>query len=362
MTGEGTEEPFAPVEGAKEPLWKRLLPILFSLLLVVFIFGWVLPQFIDYDAVFRAIGEISATEWLILLAVAAIRIIPEGWVYQVSLPGLTWKQGASQFVVTQAINNVPPGGLDLIARFQMARSWGKSASAATTATIGSWFFVSFPKLLLPVIALILLDLGRIQDDGIDALAIIGLLAVVVLTVLVVFMMRSERFARWLGRTLGRFANFTAGLFRKELSLDFEAMALEFRDETLKLVRKQWKKGMSAGLAAQLALFFVLLLSVYFVGLSDVDWVVIFAAFAVVAVAGTIPLINAPGVSEAVYIGILTIAVGGGRPDQVAAAVFVFRLLTWLLPIPIGGIVFSRWRTWARKNPDGLSESLDPASS
>ena len=358
---EATEEPFAPIEGAKEPLWKRLLPIIFSLLLVVFIFGWVLPQFIDYDAVFRAIGEISVGEWLILLMVAAIRVVPEGWVYQASLPGLTWKQGASQFVVTQAINNVPPGGLDLIARFQMARSWGRSASAATTATIGSWFFVSFPKLLLPVIALLLLAMRRIQDDGIDFLAVIGLLAVGVLTLLVVLMMRSERFALWLGRTLGRLANFTVGLFRKKLSLDFEEQALEFRDETLGLVRKQWKQGFSAGIAAQIALFLVLLLSVYFVGLDNVDWVVVFAVFAVVAIVSTIPILNAPGIAEAVYIAILSTAVGEGSSDEVAAAVFVFRLLTWLLPIPIGGIVFSRWRTWARENSVGnATSSIDQA--
>ena len=30
-------------------------------------------------------------------------------------------------------------------------------------------------------------------------------------------------------------------------------------------------------------------------------------------------------------------------DQVAAAVFVYRILIWLLPIPFGGVAFTRWR-------------------
>lgn len=46
----------------KTPLWKRLLPIVIGVGIMVFLFGWVLPQFIDYEAVFRAIGSISAFE------------------------------------------------------------------------------------------------------------------------------------------------------------------------------------------------------------------------------------------------------------------------------------------------------------
>ena len=82
---------------------------------------------------------------------------------------------------------------------------------------------------------------------------------------------------------------------------------------------------------------------------EVDWIVVFAAFAVVAVVQAIPIFNIPGIAEAVLITVLAAAVDGGN-DQIAAAVFVFRILTWLLPIPLGGIAFSRWRTWVKKNP------------
>ena len=340
-----------PATPEKEPLWKRSLPVLGSLLIVVFIFGWVLPQFIDYDAVFRAIGKISAWEWVILLLAAAIRFIPEGLVFRAALPGLGWKQGASQFAVTQALNNIPPGGLDLIARFQMSRSWGLSAGAATTATIGTWFFGSLPRLVMPAFAVVFLAAERLRDDTLDTLALIGFSVVLVLTIAVLLMVRREGFAVWIGRTLGRVANFTAGLFRKELDLDFEALALEFRDETLVLVRNRWKLGFSAGLVAQFALFVVLLLAVWFVGL-EVSWTVVFAAFAIVAILGAIPIFNIPGIAEAVYITILGLAVGGQNPDEVAAAVFVFRILTWLLPIPVGGLVFSRWRTWVKQEFGG----------
>jgi uncharacterized membrane protein YbhN (UPF0104 family) len=41
--------------------------------------------------------------------------------------------------------------------------------------------------------------------------------------------------------------------------------------------------------------------------------------------------------------ILAFAAGQGSADQIAAAVFVFRLITWLLPIPVGGVSYTRWK-------------------
>ena len=70
----------------------------------------------------------------------------------------------------------------------------------------------------------------------------------------------------------------------------------------------------------------------------------------------IPIFNAPGISEAILIATFNTAAGGGATDEVAAAVFVFRILTWLLPIPFGGFAFTRWRDKVRAS--GKNEILD----
>ena len=329
--------------GTKEPLWKRFLPIVISLGLVVFMFGWVLPQYIDYEAVSRSIGEITFSEWLLLVALAALRFLPEAWMYRAALPGISLGRGLSTFLVTASLNNIPPGGLDLVARYQMARSWGVSATGASTATLATWFFVSFPRLVLPVIAVALLTLRRIRNETLDMLALIGIAVTLVLIVVVVLVMRSNRFVTWAGRMLSRLADFALGLFRKETNINFEDMAIRFRDEGLELVRRRWAHGFPAGLLAQFAQFLVLLAAVYAVGL-EVDWVIVFGAFAVVAIVQAIPIFNIPGIAEVVLITTLSAAVGNGANDQVAAAVFVFRILTWLVPIPLGGVAFSRWRS------------------
>ena len=335
--------------GAKEPLWKRLLPILLSLGIVVFIFGWLLPQYIDYDAVFRSIGKIELSEWALLLLVAVLRMIPEAWIYQAALPGLRFSRGLTTFFVTATLNNIPPGGLDLVARYQMARSWGISPIGASTATVATWFFVSFPRLVLPVIAVGLLTFRQIRDDTLDALALIGIVATVVLAVGVTLIMRSDRFVTGAGRLLTRLTDFVLGLFRKDVEINFEELAFKFRDEGLELVRQRWRYGFPAGMLAVFAQFLVLLVAVRAVGL-EVDWIVVFGAFALVAIVQAIPIFNIPGIAEAVLITALSAALGGEGNDQIAAAVFVFRILTWLLPIPLGGIAFSRWRSWVKENP------------
>ena len=63
--------------------------------------------------------------------------------------------------------NVPPGGLDLISRFQMSRSWGFPASAATSATIASWVFAAASKLVLPIVAVAFLTIRSVRADDLD---------------------------------------------------------------------------------------------------------------------------------------------------------------------------------------------------
>ena len=104
-------------------------------------------------------------------------------------------------------------------------------------------------------------------------------------------------------------------------------------------------GILAGLANQFVFFLIMLTSVRGVGLSadDVSAPMVFAAVAAVAAITTIPIFNAPGLNETLYISILGAVSGGGFSDEIAAAVFVFRLITWIVPIPIGAVSYSRWQ-------------------
>jgi uncharacterized membrane protein YbhN (UPF0104 family) len=342
----------------KTPLWKRLLPIVIGVGIMVFLFGWVLPQFIDYEAVFRAIGTISALEWVLLIAVALLRIVPEGWVYMAAQPGLSLGQGIRLFLVSETLTNIPPGGLDMVARFQMSKSWGFATSEATSATIASWVFTTLSKLILPIAAVLFLAINRVQDDDLDLLAIIAFALVVVGGFGLYLVLRSPNLAGRVGDLLGRIVHRVSGIFRKEVHTDFRTLVLEFRDQASELLRKQTPIGTLAGVTARLASFAVLLMALRFVGIGSdqLHWTVAFGTYAVTMALTVIPIFNMPGIAEAILIATFNSAVGGGAADQVAAAVFVYRILTWLTPIPFGGLAFTRWRDEVRAT--GKTELLD----
>jgi uncharacterized protein (TIRG00374 family) len=89
---------------------------------------------------------------------------------------------------------------------------------------------------------------------------------------------------------------------------------------------------------------VLLVCLRDVGVSEaeVGWAEVLAAFAFARLATAIPLTpGGVGFVEAVLI--TTLSAAGGDRDQVAAAVLVYRALTWALPILVGSVCYLRWR-------------------
>ena len=342
----------------KQPLWRRLLPLAVGVAIVVVLFGWVLPQFIDYDAVFRAIGNIEWWQWLILLIIAVLRFLPEGWIYVAAQPGLKNSQGVQLFLVAETMANVPPGGLDLISRYAMTRYWGFSAASSTSATIASWVFASLSKIVLPIIAVALLAIDNIREDELDALALLSLVIVVVAGVGITLLLRSPKLADWVGTLLGTVVRWVAGIFRKNVQTDFVQLLHDFRDQASDVLRSRTHIGAAAGLAARIAAFLVLIIAVRAVGIGadEVSWTVVFAAFAFVMAIGVIPIFNLPGITELILIGTLTRYAGSGFSDEIAAAVFVYRILTWLLPIPFGGWAFNRWQDSVKESGD--EELLD----
>jgi uncharacterized membrane protein YbhN (UPF0104 family) len=79
--------------------------------------------------------------------------------------------------------------------------------------------------------------------------------------------------------------------------------------------------------------------------DEVSWIKVLAAFAFIRLLSAVPV--TPGGLGVVELG-LTAALGSGLPDatknQVAAAVLLFRALTWFAPIPLGIGCWMFWRS------------------
>ena len=115
------------------------------------------------------------------------------------------------------------------------------------------------------------------------------------------------------------------------------------------------------LVSHLSLYAVLLVALRDVGVSndEVSWQEVLAAFSFVRLLSAVPV--TPGGLGLVELG-LTAALGSGLPDgtknQIAAAVLLYRGLTWLLPIPLGVGCWVFWRrraSWRRTIEERAAE-------
>jgi uncharacterized membrane protein YbhN (UPF0104 family) len=128
--------------------------------------------------------------------------------------------------------------------------------------------------------------------------------------------------------------------------------LEGRDRILREIGPQWQLALGASLARWLFEYGVLLLALC--GLSaEPDPALVLLAFVAASVLGLLPF--TPGGLGFVEAGLAaTLALAGISTGDALVATLVYRLLTFWLPIPAGGIAAWRFR---RRHPRHVPEAL-----
>src|SRR5215218_4083931 len=213
-------------------------------------------------------------------------------------------------------------------------------------TPGLWN--SFIKLGMPVLALALVALQGGATGGRVLAALLGIAGLVAAIVVFALLLRSAEQARRFGLLAGRVASKLLGLVGRPPVAGWELATVKFRARTIDLVEDRWIAITATSLISHLSLYLVLLVALRDVGVSDaeVGWAEVLAVFAFARLATAIPL--TPGGLGFVEGVLFTGLVGaGGDPDQVAAAILVYRALTWALPILVGIGCYLWWRrrTW-----------------
>jgi uncharacterized membrane protein YbhN (UPF0104 family) len=155
---------------------------------------------------------------------------------------------------------------------------------------------------------------------------------------------SERRAWRIGSGLAAVAGLPRRLAGRVARPPWPEAAVRFRALAISLLGPRWHWLTAATLVSHLSLFLVLLLALRHVGVADsqVSWVEALAAFALVRLLAAVPI--TPGGLGVVELGLATaLVLAGGDRAEVVAAVLVFRVLTFLLPIPIGAVTYWLWR-------------------
>jgi uncharacterized protein (TIRG00374 family) len=155
--------------------------------------------------------------------------------------------------------------------------------------------------------------------------------------------------------------------------DWGEAGIRFRSRALVLLRTRWLRLTLATLVSHISLWLVLLVTLRHVGVGNdvLSWIQVLAVFAFIRLISALPI--TPGGVGVVELGLtvgLQVAAdftGVSEPlfeAKIAAAVLVFRAITFLLPVPLGAISYVIWRgntSW-RKSPPPDDEQGNGAGS
>lgn len=344
---------------------KRIAQIVVSLVLVVGIFLFAIPKLADYSQVWAAITAMTWLELVSLALATAFNLLTYWWQNMASMPGLgVWQAAVNNQTTTSVADTIPGGGYVAVGvGYAMYRSWGFSnaAIALSVAVTGIWNI--FMKLALPVIALALLAAQGQASGGLVAAASIGIAILAGGVLSFAMVLWKKALARRIGDGLGKVLSFFRRLIRKPAAEGLGEAAVRFRRQTIDLVARRWLPLTGSTVLSHLALYFVLLLALRHVGVSDheIGWASVLGVYAFGRLLTALPLTpGGVGIVELSYIGGLILA-GRNHADvpaevfagQVAAAVLVFRTLTYGIQIPLGGITYLIWHAkkgWLRPAP------------
>jgi uncharacterized protein (TIRG00374 family) len=338
-----------------------------SLALVAAVFVWFLPQFTSLSDVWASVRAMSTGEVAILVAAAVWNLATYQFVMVATTPGMTLGQATVSTQTTTAVSNTVVGGaaISLGLTYAMNSSWGFSRSRTSVSLLVSGLWNNFAKLGMPVLALSLLALSSPPTTGRVVAGLVGVTGLVASVVVLGLLLRSRQTAARIGAIAGRVASALLRPLHRPPVTGWDRATAKFRDRTALLLHARWPWITLTTLVSHLSLFLVLLLALRFVGVDpgQVGWIEALAVFAFARLLTAIPF--TPGGLGVIELALITgLSAAGGARATVAAAVLVYRALTYVLPIPLGVATYLFWRrntSWRRAPNAAPRTDLVPES-
>jgi uncharacterized protein (TIRG00374 family) len=355
----------APASG--KSMRRRIIQGTLSIGLGLAMIVFVLPQIADLSEVWQAIRDMTTVETGVLLLFAIWNLVTYWIITVIATPGLTYPQAIVQTESTTAVSNtVPAGGAVSIGlTYAMFGSWGFSKSRITVSVLVTGIWNNFAKLAMPIVAVAILMLQGGAGGGRIVSALLGLGALVAAIVIFALILRSEDFAARVGVRTQRIVTRLRRLIRKGPVDGYDHAVVKFRSRIIGLVRHRWPALTFWTIVSHLSLYAVLLVALRQIGVSDdeVSWARVLAVFSFARLLTAIPL--TPG-----GLGVIELALIAGLDtssvahSEVVGAVLLFRLLTYVVPIPFGLITYIFWRrnrSWLDSAPPLPPELSDVAT-
>jgi uncharacterized protein (TIRG00374 family) len=287
--------------------------------------------------VFSAYDRLGDVQPLFLLPAAVCAVLSFGcvWLVQaVALGTRDWFSVITTQLAGNAFNRITPGGgaTGTALQANMLGDAGFDVAHAATALAVQSVLSTAAIVALPVLALPFIIAGTQVPSGLLQAFWIGIPVFVLMIAIGTAMFVADAPLRGLGRVV----TWVRCKLGRSVSDDpLGERLLDGRDRIRREIGPQWQLALGASLARWLFEYGVLLLALC--GLSaQPDPALVLLAFVVASVLGLLPF--TPGGLGFVEAGLAaTLAVAGISTGDALVATLVYRLLTFWLPIPSGGI-------------------------
>jgi len=278
-----------------------------------------------WAAVAAALASVPTGAMLTLVLVWAAGLAAHTITLTAALPGLTHRRALLLSLTGSAVANVMPlgGAAGVALNYRMTRRWGFSPACFAGYTVVSNLWDVVAKLVLPAVLVPLVLLGLPVPAGLQHVLLAAAVALPLVVVGAAFVLANPRAVARFGGRVERARRVSGGV-----------------------VRAGWRR-LSIGMAGYTVLLFLLLQACLLVTGAGVPWQVVLVAFCVERLATLVGLTpGGLGLVELGLAGALLLA-PGANAAAVAAAVLIYRALTFGLEIPVGGLLLLGW-TWRQR--------------
>ena len=295
-----------------------------------------------WNAIWHTLSRVTLTDVALLAAMWGLALFCYSFVLTGSLPGLRRRQAMTLNLTGSAVANVVPlgGAAGVGLNTMMLRRWGYPGKDIASFMMISNVWNILAKLAVSASVIGLLAVGGLPVPLPAAGARAVAVSAAVLVALIVAALVSDRVTTLTGRVADLVLAGPLRLLHLHRRTHLASQLPAVRRVMIRVVRDRWPL-MSIGMLLFLGLQAGLLgMCLHLLG-NQVTVAAVLTAFAVDRLLTAVPL--TPGGSGVVEAGTAAALVAlGGAPAEVAAAVLLYRAITFLLEIPVGGVWALGW--------------------
>ena len=321
----------------------RRMTILKGVIIVgfmVFVFGVLLPRYVDYAEVIASLQALSLQQFAVVTGLAFIAWVLSSSVQAALLPGLGLRHSTISWLCGQGVSNVIPGPVDLAVRYILYRQWGHAPEPSSLSIVLAGVFDQLAGLSMPVVAVLVLAAEGTGAAELKGLAILGVVVIAAIFVVGYAILRSEKLAYKVGQLAERVLGWVFHLLRRPTPTGIPERTLAVRLDVKDLLLARGLLAYLADLSGRVfyGVVFIICLRETGVPADVLSAGTILAVYAGVGILLILPIApGGAGTPQVLYIAGLTSIAGDEWSVEVSAGVFLFFVVQWVMPTVIGWI-------------------------